>query len=150
MNVYCELQIDRIRLKIDGDEISFQVNAGFYAQRMMSGSGISSRIKGFVQYQQSDMNLLQKIRHRMTKNRVYILVNLEVQQYVTLRQIHEFAVNYLDGGSMYIIPKPAAFDSTNLESIESIGTEYIRENQNRDTVIAQLRTLARPANPAYK
>lgn len=150
MTIYCEFLIDRIRIKIDGEEISFQVNNTFYAHRMMVHAGISSRIRGFVLYHQSDMNLFERVRHRIVKNKVYILVNQEVQQVVTLRQIHEFATRFLEGGTMFIIPKPSTFDSTELEHIEKIGTEYIRENQNRDTVIAQLRTMARPANPAFK
>jgi len=150
MNIYCELLLDRIRIKIDGDETAFQVTPGFYAHRMMVLTGISSRIRGYVLYHQSDMNFLERLIHRITKNKVFILVNQDVQQSVTLRQVHEFAARFLGGGSMYIIPKPTTFDSTELESIESIRMEYIKENQNRDTAISQLRTMTRSANPAFK
>ncbi|MGC3943973.1 MAG: hypothetical protein QM762_05465 [Chryseolinea sp.] len=152
MNVYCELLLDRIRLKIDGEELSFQVNSGFYAHRMLVISGISSRIKGFVRYHQSDMNFLQKIRQRIVKNKVFVLVNQDVQQYVTLKHIHEFASRFLDGGGMYIIPKPLSFDSTNLESVEKIRSEYIRGSQNRDTVLSQLQEITKPGvqRPALK
>lgn len=150
MNIYCEFLLDRIRIKIDGEEISFQVNNTFYTQRMMIHAGISSRVRGFVLYHQSGLSFFEKLSHLIVKNKVYILVSQEVQQLVTLRQIHHFAARFLEGGTMYIIPKPTAFDSTELEHIEKIGAEYIRENQNRDTVIAQLRSMARPASPAFK
>lgn len=151
MKIYCELLLDRIRLKIDGEEISFQVGPGFYSNRMLAESGMSSRILGYVIYHQSDFNFFQKIRQRIEKNKVYILVNHDVQEYVTLRIIHEFASRFLDGGNMYIIPKPVTFNSTELEEIESIRTEYIKENQNRDTVISQLRNMARSASgPVFK
>ena len=152
MNVYCELLLDRIRLKIDGEELSFQVNSGFYAHRMLVITGISSRIKGFVRYHQSDMNVLQKIRQRIVKNKVFVLVNQDVQQYVTLKHIHEFATRFLDGGGMFIIPKPPNFDSTNLENVEKIRSEYIRGGQNRDTVLSQLQEIAKPGaqRPAFK
>ena len=145
MNVYCELLLDRIRIKIDGEELAFQVNAGFYSHRMLVMSGISSRIKGFVKYHQSDMNFFQRTAHRIARNKVFILVNQDVQQYVTLKQIHEFAARFLDGGNMFIIPKPSTFDSTNLENIDKIRSEYIRGSQNRDTVLSQLHEIAKPA-----
>ncbi|HTF19941.1 MAG TPA: hypothetical protein VK658_17835 [Chryseolinea sp.] len=148
MNIYCELLLDRVRLKIDGDELAFQVTAGYYANRMLVVSGISSRIRGYVRYHESDMNVFQRIKHRITKNKVFILVNQEVQQYVTLRQIHEFAARFLGGGSMYIIPKPTTFDSTELESIDTIRTEYIKGSQNRDTVMSQLTNMTQ--RPAFK
>lgn len=152
MNVYCELLVDRIRLKIDGEELAFQVNAGFYSHRMLVLTGVSSRIRGFVKYHQSDMNMLQRIKQSIVRNKVYVLVNQDVQQYVTLQHIHEFASRFLDGGSMYIIPKPASFDSTNLENIQAIRADYIKGNQNRDTVMSQLQGMAKPGNqrPAFK
>lgn len=152
MNVYCELLLDRIRLKIDGEEIAFQVNSGFYADRLMAASGISSRILGYVLYHQSDLNIFQKIKQRMSKNKVYILVNQDVQKFVTLRHIHDFASRFLEGGNMYIIPKPTTFDSTHLESIEAIRTEYIKGSHNRDTVMSQLQLMTNQMNrrPAFK
>lgn len=154
MNVYCELLLDRIRLKIDGEELAFLVNPGFYSHRMLVLTGISSRIRGFVLYHQSDMNILQKIRQRFVKNKVFVLVNQDVQQYVTLQHIHEFAKRFLDGGGMYIIPKPNTFDSTNLENIEAIRSEYIKGNSNRDTVMSQLQNITKPTagsqRPAFK
>jgi hypothetical protein len=146
MNIYCELLLDRVRLKIDGEELAFQVNSGFYAHRMLVVSGLSSRMLGYVRYHESDMNLFQRIRHRIVKNKVFILVNPEVQQFVTLRQIHEFAVRFLKGGSMYIIPKPPTFDSTVLESIDTIKREYIKGQENRDTLMSQLGNVARPVS----
>ena len=150
MNIYCEMLLDRIRIKIDGEENAFQVTPGFYAHRMAVMTGISTRIRGYVLYHQSDMNFLERIIHRIAKNKVFILVNQDVQQSVTLRQVHEFAARFLNGGNMYIIPKPTTFDSTDLENIETIRTEYIKENQNRDTTISKLRTITRTANPAFK
>jgi hypothetical protein len=152
MNVYCELLLDRIRVKIDGEELAFQVTPGYYAHRMNVLTGISSRIRGFVKYHQSDLNFFQKIKQHIGKNKVFVLVNQEVQQQVTLKQIHEFAARFMDGGTMFIIPKPTTFDSADLESIESISSEYIRGNQNRDTVLSQLHSMAKPGTqrPAFK
>ena len=152
MNVYCELLTDRIRIKIDGEELAFQVTQGFYSHRMNVLTGISSRIRGYVKYHQSDMNFFEKIRHWIGKNKVFVLVNQDVQQLVTLKQIHEFAARFMDGGSMYIIPKPTSFDSTNLESVQEIRSEYIKGNQNRDTVLSQLQSIAKPGTqrPAFK
>jgi hypothetical protein len=149
MNVYCEFQLDRIRLKIDGEEEVFLVSPGFYSKGMLAKSGMSSRILGYVLYHQSDLNIFQRIKQRIARNRVYVLVNQDVQQYVTLRQIHEFAARFMDGGSMYIIPKPTNFDSTELERIESIRTEYIKGRQNRDTVMSQLSAMTE-GRPAFK
>jgi len=152
MNIYCELLLDRIRLKIDGDELVFQVNSGFYAHRMLVVNGLSSRILGYVRYHQSDFNWLQRIKHQFVKNKVFILVNQDVQQYITLRQVHEFAERFLKGGSMYIIPKPAAFDSSALESMDTIRKEHIKGRENRDAIMSQLNSIARPINqrPAFK
>jgi len=147
MNIYCEFCAERIRIKIDGEENSFQVNAGFYTHRMMVHTGISSRIRNYVRYHQTALNFFENLMHKLTKNKVFILVNPDVQILVTLRQTYEFAGRYLDGGTIYVIPKPPTFDSTLLEHIEKISSsESIKENQNRDTAISQLR-LSRTPNP---
>ncbi len=151
MNIYCELLIDRIRVLIDDEEIAFQVTDGFYANKMLAKSGLSSRIQGYVTYHQSDMNVFQRIAHKFSRNSIYVLVNQDVQQHVTLRQIHEFAARRMFGGTMYIIPKPLNFDSTRLESIAALQQSNIKD-KNRDTVLAQLTSISGPMErrPAFK
>jgi hypothetical protein len=152
MNIYCELLLDRIRIKIDGEELVFQVNSGFYAHRMLVATGVGSRILGYVRYHQSDFNWFQRIKHTFVKNKVFILVNQDVQQYITLRQVHEFAARFLKGGTMYIIPKPASFDSSELESIGRIRKEHIKGSENRDAMMSQLKSVTQRINqrPAFK
>lgn len=144
MNVYCEMLLERIRIKIDGDETAFQTTTDFYNTKMSKASLIASRLKNFVLWNKDGLSLLDKIKYPFEMNRVFILVNRDVQEKVTIRQIHDFATQYLDGKTIYIIPKPDNFDSSELEHIERIRTEYINGRQHGDTAIAKLKALAQP------
>lgn len=148
MNVYCELLMGRIRIKIDGDEIALQVTPEFYSTKMLKDSVTTSKLKAYVQWNKNALSLLEKIKYPFELNRVFMLVNNDVQEKVTIRQIHDFATLYLDGKSVYIIPKPEGFDSTELEHVERIRTEYVNGRHHGDTAIAKLKVLSQTGRMA--
>ncbi len=141
MNIFCEFQLDRIRVKIHGDEIAFQVNPDFYKNKMFRDSLTSTRIRGYVQFNKGDLTFFERIVYLFRHNRVYILVNKEVQEFVTMRQIHDYATKFMDGRAVFVIPKPDSFDSTVLEDARKIRTEYIH-SRHGDTAVSHLKTVA--------
>jgi hypothetical protein len=134
MKVYCELLLDQIRLKVNGDELIFQAGTDFYLRHMLTRSGIRNGIQWHLLYHQSHLNLFQWIKHRIVRNKAYILVGEDVQNLVTLRQIHFFGARLLHGSTVRVILKPSNFDSTQLEEIESIGAVDVRD-KNLDVLI---------------
>jgi hypothetical protein len=145
MTIYCELLLDAIRLKIDGEEIAFQVSPSFYENKMFKDSMTSTRIKGYVHYHKTGLGFFEKLGYRINGNKVYMLVNPNVQEHTTLSQIHDYAAKILDGRSIFIIPKPLTFDSTVLENVAKIRTEYIKGRRHGDTSIAQISTVVTPS-----
>ncbi|HTE30219.1 MAG TPA: hypothetical protein VK666_07585 [Chryseolinea sp.] len=141
MNVYCELLLERIRVKIDGEEIAFQVPSDFYTTKMFRDSLTSARIRGYINYHKSDLNIFQLVRYYFKLNTVHVLVNHDIQELVTVRQIHDYASRFMDGKAIYIIPKPITFDSGILENIRSIRTEYINGRHHADTAVAKLKEI---------
>ncbi|MEJ7645144.1 MAG: hypothetical protein WKF87_11155 [Chryseolinea sp.] len=147
MNIYCEFLLERIRIKINGDEIAFQLSSDFYSNTILKNSLVGERIKGYVDYNKPDLTFFEIIAYPFTLNKVYILVNQEVQDILTVRTIHDFAVKFMEAKVVYIIPKPSSFDSTVLEDVHNIRTEYINSRNHGNTAIAKLRT-ATPSGAA--
>ena len=140
MTIYCELLLDTVRIKIDDEEIAFQVSPTFYDNKMFKDSMTSTRIKGYVHYHKTGLGFFEKLRYPMTGNKVYMLVNANVQERTTIRQIHDYAAKIFDGRSIFIIPKPVTFDSTVLENVAKIRTEYIKGSRHGDTSMTQITT----------
>ena len=138
MNIYCELLLDKIRIKIDGEELAFQVTNGFYDNKMSKDFMVGTRIKGYVYYHKTGLSLLEKLQNSISGNKVYALVDQDVQERVTMRNIHDFASRFLDARPVFIIPKPSSFDSTQLENMTKIRTEYIDARQHGDAAMASV------------
>jgi len=141
MNIYCEFLIERIRIKINGDEIAFQISPDFYSTIILKNSPVGDRIKGYIDYNKPDLSFFESIAYPFTLNKVYILVSHDVQDILTVRMIHDFAAKFMEAKVVYIIPKPSSFDSTTLEDVHNIRTEYINSRSHGDTAIAKLRTI---------
>lgn len=140
MTIYCELLLDKIRLKIDDEEIAFQVGPNFYENKIFKDSITSTRIKGYVSYHKTGLNFFERLSYGLNRNKVYMLVNPDVQEQTTIRQIHDYAAKVLNGRSIFIIPKPVTFDSTVLENVAKIRTEYIKGARLGDTSMAKITT----------
>ncbi len=141
MNIYCELLKERLRIKINGDEIAFQISPNFYSNKIVNNAPIGERIKGYVDYNKPDLSFFQRLAYPFTLNKVYILVNQEIQDSLTVRMIHDFAAKFMEAKVVYIIPKPSSFDSAMLEDVHNIRTEYINSRHHGDTAIAKLQPV---------
>ncbi|HEY5916028.1 MAG TPA: hypothetical protein VIU13_01440 [Chryseolinea sp.] len=138
MNVYCEFRKERIRIKINGEEIAVMLRDDFYPRKMFKDTITNNKLEGFVYYHRKKLGLIDRIKYRFEKNRVLILINKEVQEFVTIRQMYNYASLFLDGKHVYIIRKRDDFNSDKLEETEKITDEYINNRYNDDTVIAAL------------
>jgi hypothetical protein len=138
MNIYCEFRKERIRIKINGEEIAVMLRDDFYPRKMFKDTITNNKLEGFVYYHRKNLGLLDRIKYRFEKNRVLILVNKEIQEFVTIRQMYNYASLFLDGKHVYIIRKRDDFNSDKLEETEKITDEYINNRYNDDTVIAAL------------
>jgi hypothetical protein len=138
MNIYCEFRKERIRIKINGEEIAVMLRDDFYPRKMFKDTITNNKLEGFVYYHRKNLGLLDRIKYRFEKNRVLILINKEIQEFVTIRQMYNYASLFLDGKHVYIIRKRDDFNSDKLEETEKITDEYINNRYNDDTVIAAL------------
>jgi len=138
MNIYCEFRKERIRIKINGEEIAVQLRDDFYPRKMFKDAMTNNKLEGFVFFHKSKLGFIEKIKYRFEKNRVLMLISPEIQDFVTIRQMYNYAALFLEGKSVYIIRKPADFDSHKLEDVERIREEYINSRYHDDTVISKL------------
>jgi hypothetical protein len=138
MNIYCEFKKEKIRIKINGDEIAVQLRDDFYPRKMFKDAITSNKLEGFVYYHRKNLGLIDRLKYRFEKNRVLILINREIQEFVTIRQMYNYASLFLEGKYVYIIRKRDGYNSDRLEEIESISDEYINSRYHDDTIIASL------------
>jgi hypothetical protein len=142
MNIYCEFLPERIRVKINSDEVAFQIAPDFYSNIVLKNAPVGERIRGFINYNKPDRNFFETLIYPFTLNKVYILVSQDLQDVLTVRMIHDFAAKFMEAKVVYIIPKPSSFDSAKLEDVLNIRTEYINSRNHGDTAIAKLRPVA--------
>ncbi len=138
MNIYCEFRRARIRIKINGDEIAVMLRDDFYPRKMFKDTITNNKLEGFVYYHRKNLGLIDRLKYRFKKNRVLMLINREIQEFVTIRQMYNYASLFLGGKHVYIIRKRDDFNSDKLEELENISNEYINSRYNDDTVIAAL------------
>ena len=138
MNIYCEFRKERIRIKINGEEIAVMLRDDFYPRKMFKDTITNNKLEGFVRYHRKKLGLIDRIKYRFEENRVLILINKEIQEFVTIRQMYNYASLFLDGKHVYIIRKRDDFNSDKLEETEKITDEYINSRYNDDTVISAL------------
>jgi hypothetical protein len=136
MKVYCELSLDQIRLKVNGDELDFNANEDFYRNHFLSRTAISRAILWHLRSHERTMNILEGLKQRISRNNVYMLVSQEVQQLVTLPRIHHFGIHMMNGRTVYVFPKPSTFDSSQLETIAS--KLMPPDSSNSETLFSQL------------
>lgn len=138
MNIYCEFKKERIRIKINGDEIGIQLRDDFYPRKMFKDVMTNNKMEGFVFYHHKKLGLIERLMYRFKKNRVLILISQEIQQFVTIRQIYNYASLFLEGKYVYILRQKNGFNCDKLEELEKISDEYINSRYNDDTIIASL------------
>ena len=138
MNIYCEFRKERIRIKINGEEIAVMLRDDFYPRKMFKDTITNNKLEGFVHYHRKKLGLIDRIKYRFEENRVLILINKEIQEFVTIRQMYNYASLFLDGKHVYIIRKRDDFSSDKLEETEKITDEDINSRYNDDTVISAL------------
>jgi len=138
MNIYCEFRKERIRIKINGDEIAIQLRDDFYPRKMFKDAMTNNKLEGFVFFHKKELGLFERLKYRFEKNRVLILVNQEIQDYVTIRQIYNYASLFLEGKYVFIIRQKGDFNCDKLEELEKISGEYINSRYNDDTIISAL------------
>lgn len=138
MNIYCELRKERIRIKINGDEIAIQLRDDFYPRKMFKDAITNNKLEGFVYYHKKSLGLIERLKYRFEKNRVLVLINHEIQEFVTIRQIYNYATLFLEGKQVYVIRQKNGFNSDKLEELEKISDEYINSRYNDDTIISAL------------
>jgi hypothetical protein len=98
----------------------------------------NNKLEGFVYYHKKSLGFIERLKYRFEKNRVLILINHEIQEFVTIRQIYNYATLFLEGKYVYIIRQKNGFSSEKLEELEKISDEYINSRYNDDTIIAAL------------
>ena len=138
MNIYCEFRRERIRIKINGEEIAVMLRDDFYPRKMFKDTITNNKLEGFVYNHRKKLGLIDRLKYRFEKNRVLILISREIQEFVTIRQMYNYASLFLEGKHVYIIRKRDDFNSDKLEDLENISHEYINSRYNDDTVIAAL------------
>lgn len=138
MNIYCEFRKERIRIKINGDEIAVQLRDDFYPRKMFKDAITNNMLEGFVYVHKKNLGLFERLKYRFEKNRVLILINHEIQQFVTIRQIYNYATLFLEGKYVFVIRQKNGFNSDKLEELEKISDEYINSRYNDDTIISAL------------
>lgn len=138
MNIYCEFTKERIRIKIDGDEIAVQLRDDFYPRKMFKDAITNNKLEGFVFVHKKALGIFDRLKYRFEKNRVLILVHQEIQKFVTIRQIYNYASLFLEGKHVYIIRQKRNFNCDKLEELEKISHEYINSRYHDDTIIAAL------------
>jgi hypothetical protein len=138
MNIYCEFRKDRIRIKINGDEIAIQLRDDFYPRKMFKDAITNNKMEGFVYFHRKNLGIIDRLKYRFEKNRVLILISREIQEFVTIRQIYNYASLFLEGKYVYVIRDKPGFNTTKLEELEKISDEYINSRYHDDTIIAAL------------
>ena len=138
MNIYCEFRKERIRIKINGDEIAIQLRDDFYPRKMFKDAITNNKLEGFVYYHKKSLGFIERLKYRFEKNRVLILINHEIQEFVTIRQIYNYATLFLEGKYVFVIRQKNEFNSEKLEELEKISDEYINSRYNDDTIISAL------------
>ncbi|HMG90380.1 MAG TPA: hypothetical protein VK589_09975 [Chryseolinea sp.] len=138
MTIYCEFRKERIRIKINGDEIAVQLRDDFYPRKMFKDAITNNKIEGFVYYHRKNLGIIDRLKYRFEKNRVLLLINREIQELVTIRQMYNYASLFLEGKYVYVIRKRDDFNSDKLEELEKISDEYINSRYHDDTIIASL------------
>ena len=138
MNIYCEFRKERIRIKINGDEIAIQLRDDFYPRKMFKDAMTNNKLEGFVYFHRKSLGLFKRLKYRFEKNRVLILINHEIQELVTIRQIYNYVTLFLEGKYVYILRQKNGFNCDKLEELEKISDEYINSRYNDDTIIAAL------------
>jgi hypothetical protein len=138
MNIYCEFKKEKIRIKIDGDEIAVQLRDDFYPRKMFKDAITNNKLEGFVFIHKKALGIIDRLKYRFEKNRVLILVHQEIQTFVTIRQIYNYASLFLEGKYVYIIRQTRNYNCDRLEELEKISNEYINSRFHDDTIIAAL------------
>lgn len=138
MNIYCEFKKEKIRIKIGRDEIAVQLRDDFYPRKMFKDAITNNKLEGFVIIHKKALGLIERLKYRFQKNRVLILIHQEIQKFVTIRQIYNYASLFLEGKNVYIIRQKGDFNCDNLEELEKISDQYINSRYHDDTIIAAL------------
>lgn len=138
MNIYCEFRKERIRIKINGDEIAIQLRDDFYPRKMFKDAITNNKLEGFVYYHRKKLGLIERLKYRFEKNRVLVHISQEIQEFVTIRQIYNYATLFLEGKYVFVLRQKNTFDSAKLEELEKISEEYINGRYHDDTIIAAL------------
>lgn len=138
MNIYCEFKKERIRIKIGRDEIAVQLRDDFYPRKMFKDTITNNKLEGFVIIHKKALGLFERLKYRFQKNRVLILIHQEIQKFVTIRQIYNYASLFLEGKYVYIIRQKGDFNCEKLEELEKISDQYINSRYHDDTIIAAL------------
>ena len=138
MNIYCEFRKDRIRIKINGDEIAIQLRDDFYPRKMFKDAITNNKLEGFVYFHRKKLGIIDRLKYRFEKNRVLILISREIQEFVTIRQIYNYASLFLEGKYVYVIRHKDDLNTTKLEELEKVSDEYINSRYHDDTIIAAL------------
>lgn len=138
MNIYCEFKKERIRIKINGEEIAVQLRDDFYPRKMFKDAITNNKLEGFVYYHRKKLGIIDRLKYRFEKNRVLILVDQEIQEFVTIRQMYNYASLFLEGKYVFVIRKKDDFNSDKLEELEKISDQYINSRYHDDTIIASL------------
>jgi hypothetical protein len=147
MNIYCELKKNRIRIKINAEEIEIKVRSDFYSKikgtasyHMFLDTISNDKIKDFVTRHRKNLGLYNTFRYIFLRNRALVIVDRDVQELMTVRLVHAYATLSLDARVVYVIRKPNNFTDDKLETIESIKETYLNNGQiNEDAPISKLR-----------
>jgi len=146
MNIYGELKKNRIRLKINSEEIEIKIRSDFYSKikgtetyHMFLDTITNNKIKDFVTRHRKKLGLYETFKYMFLRNRALVMVDRDVQEFMTIRHVHAYATLSLDARVVYVIRKPNNFADAKLETIESIKETYLNNGRiNEDTPISKL------------
>lgn len=124
MDIYGEFTKDRLRFKIGTEEIEVLISDNFYLPitgtdsfYMFRDNDTIDKLKDFIERHRIILGLYRRFRYWFLRNRVFVIIDKDVQDLVTIGQIYAYLELYLDGRVISIIKKPEAFDSLQLQDI---------------------------------
>lgn len=142
MNIYIEFKKSKLRVMIGTEQIEVAIPSNFYSPvpgtesfYMFREDETNNQLKDLVERHRSHLGFLGKIRYWFFRNSVFSLVDKEVQDLTTLVQIVSYTGLFLNARVDWVIKKPEAFDSTNLNDVEKVRQTYINRGRVKGDVV---------------
>lgn len=147
MDIYGEFKKDRLRFKIGTEEIELFISNNFYSPvtgtesfYMFRDNDTTVKLKDFIERHRKKLGLYRRFRYWFLRNRVFVIIDKDVQGLVTIGQIYAYLELHLEGRVISIIKKPETFDSLRLQDVMKLRHMSINRQGNilGDVIISKL------------